>query len=97
MGRKRFIIWDPKDGSVQREAGVIVSDGVLGRLFEDNVYLTAYAKWPHGPTRGLVGHGGILHPGSCLEVGERIQGVVFALSGEVGSYDIYRVEDYPES
>jgi len=77
----RFILWDQRDGSPRRgDDGVLISDGVLGRMDASNVYLTIYAQYPDGAKR----------PGE-LAVGERIEGVVFALSGERGEYDVYRV------
>jgi hypothetical protein len=48
---------------------------------ENNVYLRTYGVYPKGSKRLKE-----------LSVGERIQNVVFALSGEKGSYEIWRVE-----
>jgi len=84
MRSRRFILWDPKDNyrpMTDEEGNQIISDGVLGRLTIDNVYLTAYANY-HGDKRP-----------KDLGVGECIKGVGFNLSGEHGVYDIYRVED----
>jgi len=81
---RRFILWDPKDNyrpMTDEEGNQIISDGILGRLTIDNVYLTAYANY-HGDKRPLD-----------LKVGECIKGVEFHLSGEHGVYDVYRVED----
>jgi hypothetical protein len=58
----------------------IISDGVLGRITEQNVYLTTYAQWPDEKRP------------ADLEVGECIKGVYFSLSGSKGWYDIYRVQ-----
>jgi len=84
--QKKFIIWDPKDGLPRYgdwecgDGDKIISDGVLGRVTEDNVYLTTYAEYP-----------GDMRP-KDLETTESIIGVVFRLSGERGVYDIYRVQ-----
>jgi hypothetical protein len=81
----KFIIWDPKDGNglprVDPDTGAITSDGVLGRITEDNVYLRAYPTWPADAK-----------PIAELEVGEPIFGVRYTLSGGSGFYDVYRVE-----
>lgn len=81
--KMRFILWDPKDNyvpSTDEEGNEIISDGVLGRLSPNNVYLTTYARYPDGAPALRE-----------LEVGECIKGVMFRLSGERGTYDIYRV------
>ena len=54
--------------------------GVIGPISAGNVYLTAYAKWPDARRP------------SDLAVGEAIEGVVFQLSGEKGTYSVRRVE-----
>jgi hypothetical protein len=83
---KKFIIWDPKDGLPRYgdwecgDGDKIISDGVLGRITEDNVYLTTYGEYP-----------GEMRP-KDLDVNAPIGGVVFRLSGEKGVYDIYRVQ-----
>ena len=85
MKDKKFIIWDSSDGAVRYgntesdDAEKIISDGLTGRLSEDNVYLTTYAGYP----------GALTH--TSLEVGECIKGVRFTLSGENALYDVYRV------
>lgn len=85
MEERRFIIWDPRDGNGYArwdDAGnKIISDGVLGRIGIDNVYLTAYPEWPELETRRPrdLGLNGII----C--------GVKYRLSGESGEYDIIRV------
>lgn len=77
---KRFILWDPKDGGPRLdEEGKIVSDGVLGRLGEGNVYLTTYGEYPDDRRP------------KDLDIGERIAGVRYSLSKSSGIYDIYRV------
>ena len=79
----RFILYDPKDNyrpMTDEEGNEIISDGVLGRLTIDNVYLTLYAEYP-----------GNKRPDD-LSVGTYIKGVKFRLSGECGVYDIYRVK-----
>lgn len=84
---KRFILWDQRDNFQPRmdeEGNQIVSDGLLGRVGVDNVYLTAYAQYT-GDKRPID-----------LEVGEAIKDVHFRLSGEHGVYDVYRVEDAEE-
>ena len=80
---KMFIIWDAaNDGHAPRtdDDGIIVSDGVVGRIGEDNAYLTTYGEYP-GEKRGRD-----------LEVGGSIKGVRYSLSGSSGVYDIYRVK-----
>jgi hypothetical protein len=68
---KRFIIWDPSDGNPRREEdGAFISDGATGRIGMDNVYLTTYPKYRDGEEK---------RP-KDLEVGERIQGVIYSLS-----------------
>lgn len=84
MSEKKFIIWDTRDGNgLPRvdDDGQIVSEGVLGRITENNVYLRAYPRWPEGAK-----------PVSELEVGEAIKNVKYSLSGSSGYYDVYRVE-----
>jgi hypothetical protein len=79
----KFIIWDPRDNYRPRtdeEGNEIVSDGLLGRVGEDNVYLTTYAEYPRGRRH------------TDLAVGECVKGVHFRLSGEHGVYDVYRVD-----
>lgn len=78
----KFIIWDRRDNYKPRQDadGTIISDGVLGRLDADNVYLRTYACWPDDRRP------------ADLAVGDCIEGVIYRLSGERGTYDIYRVE-----
>jgi hypothetical protein len=85
---KRFILWDRKDGEFPRRsdvevdehmANLIISEGVLGWITEDNVYLTTYANYP-----------GVERPRD-LAVGCRISNVQYSLSGSKGVYDLYRV------
>jgi hypothetical protein len=79
---KRFIIWDPSDGPVRvGDDGEIISDGLTGRMSIDNVYLTAYPSFRDKEER---------RP-KDLDVGEKIEGVIYGLSGGSGVYDIYRV------
>ena len=80
MNEKRFIIWNPKDGHVRRDDdGNIISDGVIGRVSIGNAYIKIYPKFS------------VDKRPADLEVGERIEYVKYALSGEIGYYDIYRV------
>lgn len=81
MTEAKFILWDPRDNFRPREDddGNVVSDGVLGRMTQDNVYLTAYAEYPDNRRP------------ADLEVGESIKGVTYSLSGSRGVYDVYRV------
>lgn len=78
----KFILHSRKhhgDKSLWDGDGVIVSDGAIGRITKDNVYLNVYAQYP-----------GDQRPAD-LEIGEMIEGVEFRLSGELGVYDVYRV------
>ena len=83
MSEKKFIIWDPKDGSRPRvdDEGNIVSDGLIGRVTQNNVYLTTYAGYPNNS-----------QPLGDLPVGGGVYGVKFSLSGSTGFYDVYRVQ-----
>jgi len=56
MTEKKFIIWDPKDNYRPRcdDDGNIVSDGVTGRIGEDNVYLTTYADYPRASKKSVT-------------------------------------------
>jgi hypothetical protein len=75
-----FILWDRRDGAPRRdEDGALVSDGIVGRIGPDNVYLSGYAAYP-ADTRPLD-----------LDVGGCIPGVGYSLSGSRGTYDVYRV------
>lgn len=77
--KKRFILWDRKDGDFppRNDDGEIITGGILGVLDEENAYLTAYAKYSEGGTH------------RSLEVGQRIS-ATFTLSGGCGTYDVYR-------
>ena len=79
----RYIIWDPKEGEPWRgQDGEFLTSGCLGAMTADSVYLRVYAMWPEGWSwDDLV----------KLEVGGRISGVTYNLSGSRGTYDIYRV------
>jgi len=82
MEDMKFIIWDPKDGYPRRaEDGSFISDGIIGRVNINNVYLTTYASYPDGAKKL-----------ADLEVGEVVRCTRFSLSGERGTYDIYRVK-----
>lgn len=75
---RRYILWDTKrDGTLRYPDEN--TDGILGRLSVNNVYLTAYAGYPDDRRP------------NDLAVGERIENVRYNLSGEVGYYDLYRV------
>lgn len=76
---KKFIVWDPRDGHVRYDdEGTPISDGVIGRVGEDNVYLTTYADYGNNPRH------------TSLEVGQMTE-AVFSLSGSKGYYQIHRV------
>lgn len=78
---KQFIIWDEADGKPRRnEDGEWISDGLVGRIGLDNVYLTAYGVRPEGS-----------YPYDELEVNQALHDVVFSLSGSKGRYSVYRV------
>lgn len=77
---KRFIIWDPRDGQLRRdETGELISDGLIGRVGPENVYLTTYGEFPD--ERRPID----------LAIGECIRDVKYSLSGSRGTYDIWRV------
>lgn len=80
---KKFILWDPRDGiiPIDIDTGAIRTDGILGRITENNAYLTAYPEYPEEEKKL-----------ADLKVGECIIGVRYRLSGGNGWYDIYRVE-----
>ncbi len=80
--KKKFIVWDARDGlpKVDADTGKITSGGVLGRIDEDNVYLTTYPEWPEGAKKLVE-----------LDAGEAVTGVIYTLSGSAGLYDVYRV------
>lgn len=82
MKDRRFIIWNPKEGSspTYDERGNITSSGLIGWLDVESVSLTTYAQYPD------------LRRPEHLEVNESIKGVKYSLSGSVGYYDIYRVK-----
>lgn len=73
-----FILWNTRRDGELRYPGKD-SDGVIGRVSLDNVYLSTYANYPDDK-----------HPRN-LEVGQRIDNVKFSLSGETGIYSVYRV------
>lgn len=80
----RFILWDPKDNyrpMTDEDGNKIISDGILGRVAHNNVYLTSYAEYPDNKRP------------VDLKIGQHIKGVHYRLSGEHGIYDIYRVEN----
>lgn len=75
---RRFILWDTRrDGELRYPDAN--TDGVLGRLSLENVYISTYAEYPADKRP------------EDLAVGERIEDVVFRLSGDRGYYDMYRV------
>lgn len=78
----QFIIWDPKDGQhpPADSDGSIISDGVIGRVGLDNVYLATYGQKP----KGTVEY-------TDLQVGHRVRNVRFSLGDRDGYYDVYRV------
>jgi hypothetical protein len=79
---KRFIIWDEKDGRPHRdELFEFISDGLIGRIGLDNIYLISYGVRPD-PRMSYAE----------LEVGQAIHDVVFNLSGSKGRYSVYRVK-----
>ena len=77
----KFIIWDTNDGPLPRrdDDGKIVSDGVVGPIDDDHVYITTYGSYP-----------GDKRP-KHLEVGECITGVLFAYERQPWILDVYRV------
>jgi len=79
-----FIIWDPRDGAVRTDDdGNIISDGLIGRVGGDNVYVRVYAEYPPGTPMLVNGE-------PALEVGQFAR-ADFRLSGSHGRYHVYRV------
>jgi hypothetical protein len=75
---KRFILWNrERDGELRYPDEQ--TEGVLGQLSLDNVYLQTYARYPDDKRP------------DDLKVGECIQGVAYSMSGQRGTYDVYRV------
>lgn len=75
---RRFVLWNlERDGELRYPDEQ--TTGVLGQITLDNVYLRAYARYPDDRRP------------DDLEVGERIEGVVYRMSGQRGVYDVYRV------
>jgi hypothetical protein len=63
----------------RNDDGSIATDGAIGRITADNVYIATYAE---NLSREEL---------DALEVGGHISDVRYHLSGEEGHYDIYRV------
>ena len=82
----KYIIWDPRDNYRPREDddGNLVSDGLIGRVGRDNVYIRVYAQYGEDVKRDINGN-------LALEVGQFVE-ATFCLSGEKGSYHVYRVQ-----
>ena len=82
MAEKKFIIWDPRDGFYPTlgEDKAIISDGIIGRVTADNVYLKIYAQYKDDQ-KSI----------DELLVGEYVK-ADFRLSGEKGSYKVFRVK-----
>lgn len=78
MTEKMFIIWDQKDGEPRRgDDGEFLTDGIIGRVGADNVYVRGYAAYREGDHESL-------------EVGQ-FAVADFSLSGSKGTYRVYRV------
>jgi len=75
----KFIIYEQNSHPLVADNGNIISDGIIGRVTLNNVYLTAYAMYPNKQRP------------KDLEIGECITGVRYSLSDETGMYNIYRV------
>lgn len=79
----KYILWSRKEAPCpprDADTGEFLTSGALGELSLKNVYLRAYATYPDSRRP------------KDLEVGERIPGVRFALSGVLAEeYDLYRV------
>jgi hypothetical protein len=88
--RQRFIIWDPRDGNGfprRDHDGNITSDGLVGRIGRSNAFLSAYA----GNLRTVCGRSTTLD--ELSENDTMPLEADFTLSGERGSYEIFRVSD----
>lgn len=83
MTKPKYIIHPKKfpadPDPIRDEDGAIMGDGAIGRVTEDNAYLSMYADYPDDRRP------------RDLEIGERIQDVRFRLSGQSGNYDVWRV------
>lgn len=76
---RRFILWNTKrDGQVRYPGDR--TDGVIGQVTHENVYLTAYASYPGDELP------------KDLKLGQCIKSVRYNLSSEHGEYDVYRVK-----
>ena len=84
MSDMKFILWTSDESSGDHpqydDRNAITSDGAIGRVCADNVYLTTYGAKPDGAKAY-----------ADLEVNECVRGVEYRLSGSKGKYDIYRV------
>jgi hypothetical protein len=80
----RYILWNPRDGEpLTDEGGNVSSDGIIGRVGRDNVYVKTYAAYAEGTERDADGS-------PVLEVGG-FAVADFSLSGSRGTYRVYRV------
>ncbi len=81
----KYILWNRKrDGQfppLDENGEEIISDGAIGRVDAENVYLKTYARFR--PESKKLDE---------LVRGERIKDVVFSLCGERAKYDVIRVE-----
>jgi len=90
MPEKLFIIWDEKDGLPRvDEDGNIISDGIIGRVGLNNVYINTYATYHR--TVYQKGKPPYNMTPADLEVGEHML-ASFSLSGTKGTYQVWRVQ-----
>ena len=86
----KYIIWDPRDeqppgsGPRRDSDNNIISDGLIGRVGPDNVYIKIYAEYEPNVKRDINRH-------LQLEAGQYVT-ATFSLSGSKGRYQVWRVK-----
>lgn len=81
---KRFILWNPEDGSPRNRDGEICTSGAVGVLSPENIFLKVW---------GVTSSGDSLSESiKKIEVGERVENVKFNIANIDGIYDVYRVK-----
>jgi hypothetical protein len=82
---KKFILWNPIESGVYKsptkEKGRIISEGIIGRVTYENVYISVYPEYEPGHKNPRD-----------LEINESLLDVVFHMCGTKTKVDLYRVE-----